>query len=123
MKEKGRILIMEPECIVWMDLKKELENKGYAVMLSNDIKLSNELKGNADIKIIIINIDKVKPEDFIYMKQKLTLSEISVIAISSSSKIIEEREGVQFTKTFMKPISCKDIIALVDNHFSIKDYI
>lgn len=121
MKRKETILVIESERIVSMEIKMELELKGYSVAQSGFLSQLQELKERPVFKAIIIDIDNLDKKDFEFMKQNFNLSETAVIAISSDLSE-NEHEGVKFVQTFLKPIDCKSIASLVDSNFTALKY-
>jgi len=121
MKKEGLILIMEPERIIGLELQVLLESNGYAVTQFNAAVLLDEFKDKQKVKVIIINIDKAKADDFAYIKTHFLLSEICVIGLSASKRLIKEREGIKFAETFSKPFDSKNILSFVNKCCAVSE--
>jgi len=122
MKKECVILIMEPERIIGLELQVLLENDGYSVLQYNAAKLADELKNKQKIKIIIVNIDKAKADDFLYIKNNFCPSEVSVIGISSGKQVKKEIEGVSLTETFLKPFESKHILSFINKCCAVSTF-
>lgn len=121
MKKEGTIFIMEPERIVGLELQLELENNGFSVFQSHNFKLTGEIKNKDQVKVIIVDIDKVGLTDFTDMTKHFCPSKVSYIGISSGTHAIKEYEGVQLAETFMKPFDSKEIVSFVEKCFHKED--
>ena len=122
MKKEGLILIMEPERIIGLELQMLLDSNGYAVSQFNTAKSADEFKDKQKVRVIIINIDKAKADDFSYIKNHFSLSEVCVIGLSSSKHLIKEREGVKFSETFSKPFDSKNILSFVNKCCAVNEF-
>lgn len=114
MKTKGTILIIEPERIIGWEIRMELENKGYSVLQSPNVKHSVTTGKTAASKVVIINVDTTGEEDIVYLKENLSSDCVHLIAISSAFNIPLEYQDIKFEKTFYKPFDSKRIVQLVE---------
>jgi len=122
MKKEGLILIMEPERIIGLELQMLLESNGYCVTQFNTAGLLHEFKDKQKLRVIIVNIDKAKADDFAYIKNHFSIPEICVIGLSASKQLIKEREGVKFSETFKKPFDSKNILSFIDKCCAVDEY-
>ncbi len=120
MKKEGTIFIMEPERIVGLELQLELESNGYSVFQSNTFNQPEVFKDKHNIKLIIVNIDKVSASNFNDMRENFCLKEVSVIAISSGTHALKEYAGIPLVETFLKPFDSKEIASFIKKHFNAK---
>ncbi|MGZ3864450.1 MAG: hypothetical protein ACXVPN_14425 [Bacteroidia bacterium] len=121
MKEKGKIVVIEPERIVSMEIKMELELKGYTVIQFSSAGETAGLTENGCFKAIIVDTDSATKEDLISIKRNFAEG-TPVIAVSSDLHEEEECAGLKFVQTFVKPINCKSIASLIESNFTALKY-
>jgi hypothetical protein len=114
MKKEGIVLIMEPERIVGLELKKELENNGYSVFQSHLVKLPENFTDTEQVKVIILNVDTAKAEDIAFLKTYFCPKKVSFISLSAGTDVVKEQDGLVFKETFFKPFDAKQVVSFVD---------
>ncbi|MGZ3865186.1 MAG: hypothetical protein ACXVC6_04550 [Bacteroidia bacterium] len=119
MKKKETILVIEAERIVSMEIKMELELKGYSVVQTDSIDNAMGLKDQPVFKAVIIDIDNLSQSNLMNLKKHF---DMAIIAIGSDLPDEKDPKGVKFVQTFLKPIDCKSIASLVDSNFTALKY-
>lgn len=119
MKKKETILVIESERIVSMEIRMELELKGYSVIQADSIEQAINSKDKPSLKAVVIDIDNLVEKDFSDLKQHF---DTAVIAIGSDLPDEGSQHGLKFVQTFLKPIDCKSIASLIQSNFTALKY-
>lgn len=110
-----RILIFERHGVLWMDIKKRLESKGFAV--SREISITD---GNVP-HLVICDTDTPQKKELEKLKNNCRKNEIPIIYIclEVNDKIIKEQEK-NVIGIFKKPFDSYTIGELINEHFKNK---
>ena len=120
MKNDKKILIIEPDGVVGLDLKLELEKEYFSIYNPNSITDAEFIISNDKPDLIIANID-IKKETF-FEKIKIQLKKIQLpfiwIGTLTKSEVAIESEGLNVIGSFSKPFHSKSVVALIINYFN-----
>lgn len=119
MKNDKKILILEPDGLVALDLKRELEKEGFTVKRSNSMVASEIIIASGNIDLVITNTDVQTQPFFDKIKNLLKKCQLPLIWIGtiSKSEAMKESKGINVIGTFSKPFKSKDVVFFVVNYF------
>lgn len=121
MKKECVIFIIEPERIIGLELQLQFENNGYSVFQSHALAHKEILEATFAENLLIVDIDRERPETFEHVEKFLNRPKLSVICIGSDKQKIKETEynGVHIIGAFLKPFDSKEIVTLVNQYYGI----
>lgn len=110
-----RILIFERHGILWMDIKKKLESKGY--MVNREVSMTE----NNVPHLVICDTDTPQKKELEKLKNNCRKNQIQIIyfCLEADDKIIKEREK-NVIGIFKKTFDSDTIAELINEHFKNK---
>ncbi len=120
MKNDKKILIIEPDGIVGLDLKLELEKEKFSVSNPNSIADAEFIIANNKPDLIIANTDIKKETFFEKIKIQIKKCQLPFIWVGTltKSEVAIESEGINVVGFFSKPFNSKSVVALIINYFN-----
>lgn len=122
MNEPKKILIIEQDGLVALDLKRELEKEDFTVKTTNSMIASEIIIANGSKDLVIANTDVQTQPFFDKIKNLLKKCQLPLIWIGTLSKkeAMKESEGINVIGTFSKPFQSKDVVYFIVNYFNKK---
>ena len=122
MNEIKKILIIEHDGLVALDLKRELEKREFTVKTANSMVASEIIITNGNKNLVIANTDVQTQPFFDKIKNLLKKCQLPLIWIGTLSKneAIKDSEGINVIGTFSMPFQSKDVVSLIVNYFNKK---
>lgn len=120
MKNDKKILIIEQDGLVSLDLKHELEKKNFSVLRANSMIVSKIIISNKKADFVVANTNIQRQSFFDQLKILLKKCQIPFIWISTylNNEVMKKNSGINVIETFSKPFISKDIVTLITNHFN-----
>lgn len=117
-----KILIIEQDGLVALDLKRELEKEDFTVKRANSMIASEIIITNGNKNLVIANTDVQTQPFFDKIKILLKKCQLPLIWIGTLSKkeAMKESEGINVIGTFSKPFQSKDVVSFIVNYFNKK---
>lgn len=117
-----KILIIEQDGLVALDLKRELEKENFTVKRANSMVASEIIIANGSKNLVIANTDVQTQPFFDKIKNLLRKCQLPLIWIGTLSKkeAMKESEGINVIGTFSKPFQSKDVVSFIVNYFNEK---
>ncbi|OFY93884.1 MAG: hypothetical protein A3K10_10395 [Bacteroidetes bacterium RIFCSPLOWO2_12_FULL_31_6] len=122
MKNDKKILILEQDGLVALDLKRELEKEGFTVKRANSMAISEIIIASGNKDLVIANTNVQTQSFFDKIKNLLKKCQLPLIWIGtlSNNEAMKESEGINVIGTFSKPFKSKDVVSFVVNYFNKK---
>lgn len=122
MTESKKILIIEQEALVALDLKRELEKKIFTIIRANSMIISELIISNKKIDIVIASTDMQRQPFFDKLKSVMKKCQTPLIWIGTLSDIetMKKSEGMNVIGTFLKPFNSKDVVNYIINFIDQK---
>ena len=122
MSESKKILIIEQDGLVALDLKRELEKREFTVKTANSIVASEIIIASGNNNLVIANTDVQTQPFFDKIKNLLKKCQLPLIWIGTLSKneAMKDSDGINVIGTFSMPFKSKDIVSFIVNYFNKK---
>ena len=122
MKNDKKILILEQDGLVALDLKRELEKEGFTVKRANSMVVSEIIIASGNKDLVIANTNVQTQPFFDKIKNLLKKCQLPLIWIGtlSNNEAMKESEGINVIGTFSKPFKSKDVVSFIVNYFNKK---
>lgn len=122
MNNPKKILIIEQDGLVALDLKRELEKENFTVKRANSMVASEIIIANGSKNLVIANTDVQTQPFFDKIKDLLKKCQLPLIWIGtlSNNEAMKASEGINVVGAFSKPFKSKDVVSFVVNYFNKK---
>lgn len=112
----ANILVVEDEAITALDVRFQLEDKGYTVFVSDNAEKAFEISEEEDIDLLVADINIKGEINGIEMAEEISKKGIKVIFLSANpnnvSIKLEGQEEVLYVK---KPININDFSEVIES--------
>lgn len=122
MKNNKKILIIEQDGLVALDLKRELEKEDFSVRRANSMVVSEVIIADSNKDLVIASTNIQTQSFFDKIKNLLKKCQLPLIWIGtlSTNEAMKESEGINVVGTFSKPFKSKDVVSFIVNYFNKK---
>lgn len=122
MNEPKKILIIEQDGLVALDLRRELEKEDFTVKRATSMIVSEIIIANGNKSLVIANTDVQTQPFFDKIKNLLKKCQLPLIWIGTLSKneAMKDSEGINVIGTFSMPFKSKDVVSFIVNYFNKK---
>ncbi|MBI2281167.1 MAG: hypothetical protein HYU68_10825 [Bacteroidetes bacterium] len=122
MHKNKKILIIEPDGLIALDLKRELEKEGFSVKRANSMIASEIIITNGNKNLVIANTDVQTQPFFDKLKNVLKKCQLPLIWIGtlSNNEALKKSDGINVIGTFSMPFISKDVVSFIVNYFNKK---
>lgn len=122
MHRNKKILIIEPDGLIALDLKRELEKEGFSVKRANSMVASEIIITNGNKNLVIVNTHVQTQPFFDKLKNVLKKCQLPLIWIGtlSNNEALKKSDGINVIGTFSMPFISKDVVSFIVNYFNKK---
>jgi response regulator RpfG family c-di-GMP phosphodiesterase len=119
MKNDKKILILEQDGLVALDLKRELEKENFTVKRANSMVASEIIIASGNKDLVIANTNVQTQPFFDKIKNLMKKCQLPLIWIGtlSDNEAMKASEGIKVVGAFSKPFKSKDVVSFVVNYF------
>ena len=119
MKNDKKILILERDRLLGLDIQQQLIKNNFTVIRPLSIENTAEIISNENPDLVIADTDMNDESVFKKIKKQLKKIQLPFIWITSLTKeeAMKNGEGINLIKIFFKPFNSKSFVAFITNYF------
>lgn len=112
----SKILVVEDEAITALDVKFQLEDKGFTVFVADNANDAYEICDKEDIDLLVADINIKGNVDGIEMAEKISQKDIKVVFLSANPNNVKiNLKNDQEPIYIKKPINISDFIKVIND--------